>query len=360
MAPRWARLANDLTRPLGQLARFARPPAAAETGPLLDEELLRGLERVALATRNQWARRVGGARRSNRRTPASEFAEYRAYSPGDDLRRIDWHVYARHKQLVTRLGELQAGATVHLIVDRSRSMDWGTPNKFFRARQIAAAIGYVALCQLEQLRLETVDAPRPIVSRTPAPVAGRRDAPVDPAAALPLSAGPALDPGATAYHGKANAYRLLLALSSLTPLPPGEATDTDVIERRLANRVQTYRPGDLAVIVSDLLTPTAYRGVVDGLVARGVEARVIHVLAPQELRAAELGACEFIDAETGDRRGLTLEGATVAAYQTRLAEWLAGIETYCAERGVVYARIDTAAEIQEVVLGDLLRRGVLA
>ena len=363
---------------INRLSSIAHRRSATDHGPrstihrplsgpavLLDESLLRGLERLALVTANRQARRVGGERRSARRAPAAEFVEHRAYSPGDDLRRVDWHVYARLGIPVVRLGELPASATVRLLVDCSRSMDWGRPNKLVRARQLAGGIGYVALCQLDRVAVEPLGGgigdqgnsyslipdPRSLIS----PFVGGKTQAHRLFAAL-QHVGPGRDAGSgkpeSGIRGQRDPHSHLPDSGSL--IPPSDAG------RQLAERMQVYRPGDLAVLISDLLVPDGYRDGIRALQARGVEVRVVHVLAPQELRPELAGDCDLVDVETGERRELTLEGSTLTHYRQRLDAWLADSESFCAGRGIPYARVDTARPLDQVLLGDLRRQGVFA
>ena len=383
---RWALF--DHRSPLVAIrSSLGAPDAGSGSAVLLDEAVLRGLERLALASRNRRARQVGGERRSARRAPAAEFVEHRAYSPGDDLRRVDWHVYARLGTPVIRLGELPASATVRVLVDCSRSMDYGHPNKLLRARQLAAGIGYVALCQLDRVAVEplgaddgrwTTDHEPPPTDHETAPGAGRLSSLVPRPSSMVQAPSSVVLVG-----GKTQAHRLFSALQHVGPYPaggdgvaagrrpsgrrnraarlrPGPAARPPDPERQIAERVQLYHPGDLAVLISDLLVPGGYREGVRALQARGVDVRIVHVLAPQELRPEPAGDCDLVDVETGERRDLTLEGATITQYRQRLDAWLADIEAFCADRGVAYARIDTAQPLDQALLGNLRRHGVLA
>src|SRR5688572_26741477 len=101
------------------------PAAAAEPQPLFDEAFLRRLEQLELASRRLTVGRMKGERRSIRRGQSVEFADYRNYSHGDDLRQLDWNVYARLERLFIKLFVEEEDVTVHILVDASRSMDYG-------------------------------------------------------------------------------------------------------------------------------------------------------------------------------------------------------------------------------------------
>ena len=118
---------------------------------LFDETFLRKLERLAILSRRAMAGQLQGERRSPKRGQSVEFADYRPYTPGDDFRRIDWNAYARLERFFIKLFIEEEDLTVHLLVDTSRSMDWGQPNKLWYAVRAAGALGYVALVGLDRV-----------------------------------------------------------------------------------------------------------------------------------------------------------------------------------------------------------------
>src|SRR5512147_1348130 len=113
------------------------------TDQLLQPSFLYALDRLALVSRRMRAGTFKGERRSPRRGGSVEFADYREYAPGDDFRQVDWNAYARLERLFLRLFVEEEDATVHILLDASKSMDWGEPNKWLYARRVAAALGYI-------------------------------------------------------------------------------------------------------------------------------------------------------------------------------------------------------------------------
>src|SRR5437764_7548853 len=119
---------------------------------LFDEKILRKLERLTLVASRVRAGVMKGERRSTKRGTSIEFADYRDYTRGDDLRRVDWNVYARLERPYIKLLEEEEDLAVHVLLDASRSMDYGSTtekdseswNKFGYAQRVAAALGYVA------------------------------------------------------------------------------------------------------------------------------------------------------------------------------------------------------------------------
>src|SRR5947209_9563378 len=123
------------------------PPRPRNSVPqtLLEGTLARRLERLSLVSRKRLVGQGQGDRRSLRKGSSLEFADYRHYVEGDDPARVDWNIYSRTDTLFVRLYEEEEVLNVHLVLDASRSMDWGEPSKLRYARRLAAALGYVAL-----------------------------------------------------------------------------------------------------------------------------------------------------------------------------------------------------------------------
>src|SRR5205809_2021621 len=118
---------------------------------LLPPELLRRLEQFQLLAKRRAKSSARGERRSRARGQSVEFADYRNYVQGDDFRYLDWNLYGRLERLFLKLYEEERELPVRIFLDASESMTFGEPRKFDFARQIAAAIGYVALCGFDRV-----------------------------------------------------------------------------------------------------------------------------------------------------------------------------------------------------------------
>src|SRR6059036_2345254 len=125
------------------------------TNAVLSPELLRRLEQFQLLAARRAKSSARGERRSRARGQSVEFADYRAYVPGDDFRYLDWNLYGRLERLFLKLYEEECELPVTIFLDASESMSFGTPRKFDFARQVAAAIGYVALCGFDRVTIFT-------------------------------------------------------------------------------------------------------------------------------------------------------------------------------------------------------------
>src|ERR1700741_3746792 len=125
-----------------------------QTQPLLDPEFLARLEQLGRVSRKIFLGRLKGERRSKRKGQSVEFADYRNYVIGDDLRHLDWNLFARLERLFIRLFMEEEDLHVYILVDNSLSMDFGKPTKLHYAKQVAAALGFIGLVNLDRVVLE--------------------------------------------------------------------------------------------------------------------------------------------------------------------------------------------------------------
>ena len=291
---------------------------AQQTQPLLDSAFLRKLDRLALLTRRAMQGDMQGERRSTRRGSSVEFSDFRPYAAGDDIRQIDWNLYARLERVFLKLFVAEEELTVHLLVDCTASMDWGEPNKFLYARRIAAAFGYIALSSLDRVTVAAFGAARQL-------------------------------PG---VRGKAGALPLF---GFLQKLPSGGAARLVDSCRRY---VQTARNAGPLLLCSDLMDP-GWEDALRALAARPFEITLVHLLAPQEIRPELDGDFRLLDAEGGDPVEITADLETLRRYDESLRAWRAEIESFCSGRGINYIFADTSVPMEDFVLANLRRRGVV-
>ena len=122
---------------------------------------------MELVSRKIFRGRMKGERRSKRKGQSVEFADFRSYVPGDDLRFIDWNTYARLDRLFLKMFLEEEDLHFYALIDASASMDFGSPTKLEYAKQLAAALGFIGLMRGDRVRIETLGqsarAPGPIL-----------------------------------------------------------------------------------------------------------------------------------------------------------------------------------------------------
>jgi uncharacterized protein (DUF58 family) len=287
----------------------------SEGGTLLDPDFIQRLARLRLLVRRRFAGTAGGSRRSKRRGASVEFADHRAYAPGDDVRRIDWNAYARLEELVLRLYVAEEDLTVYLLVDRSASMAFGDPPKLESAKRLAAALAYVALSGSERV------------------------------AVVPFGDGP--DVPLPPTRGKRRVGHVLRYLDAIEP--SGETSLTRTVDRFLARRP---RPG-LVAIIGDLLDPAGWTRPLDRLLSEKHEPAIFHVLSHEELDPPRGGDFAFVDAERGTSVEVSLDRRAREAYAKRLRGFLGEVEAYAKKRGLSYVRVEGDLALEEALMGYL-------
>jgi uncharacterized protein (DUF58 family) len=309
----------------------APPVAIAGTRPVFlpsevdptvfDEAFLRQLERLLLIMRAPARGGLKGGRRSVKRGQSVEFADYRDYALGDDLRQLDWNVYARLERLFVKLFIEEEDVTVTLLVDASASMATGRPEKLLFAKRAAAALGYIGLASEDRV----------VVSMLAGRVARRR----------------------AGLRGSSRVFRLLADLSAIQPADG--PTDLVAAARHAAAQL---RGRGVVVLMSDLLDPAADR-IIRELAATGSELIVLHILSPDELDPPLEGDLRLVDTETGDGVDVTVDLPTIDAYRARLAAWKAGFADLAAKRQATYVDLSSDVHLAELMFAELRRRRVL-
>jgi uncharacterized protein (DUF58 family) len=294
--------------------------AGAGADVLFDEGFLRRLEQLELASRRLTAGRMKGERRSVRRGQSVEFADYRNYAAGDDLRQLDWNVYARLERLFIKLFVEEEEVTVHVLVDASRSMDFGEPNKLTFARRAAGALAYLGLAHLDRVSVAFLGEGRAVTLR-------------------PL-------------RGKARVFEVFKFLSEPRP---ERLTGLAAAARDYAGRLRGRGP---LILVSDLLDP-GYLDALRDLAGTRCQLSVLHVLAPEELDPEVPPDARLVDNETGQGIEVTGDDDLVDRYRTRLGEWQDEIATFCARRGGAYVSVPSDLDLADLLFDVMRRRRVI-
>src|SRR5437868_2838614 len=128
--------------------------AETQTQPLLEPQFLARLEQLELVSRKIFLGRLKGERRSKRKGQSVEFADYRNYVVGDDLRFLDWNLLARLDRLFLRLFMEEEDLHVYLLIDHSLSMNFGNPTKLHYAKQVAAGLGFIGMCNMDRVVIQ--------------------------------------------------------------------------------------------------------------------------------------------------------------------------------------------------------------
>lgn len=282
---------------------------------ILSPAEFRLLEGLRLNPRRAFHGRVRGERLTKRKGISIEFADYRDYSEGDDLRHLDWNVLARLQTPVMKTYQDEEDLAVYLVLDATGSMGFGEPSKLDAAKRIAAAFAYVALCGQ--------DAVYPISLPNRGVGAARR--------------------GRASY--------------------PQIARWIDAVAESTANRTLSVslrefagsgaRPG-MVVLLSDVLDPAA-ADAIRMLGGVGHEVCLVQVLSPEELDPDLEGDLRLLDAEAGAPVEITANRDALKAYRENLQTHNAAVSDACRRHGGKAIQV-LAQESLESLVRDRLRR----
>ncbi len=304
--------------------------------PLLTPELLRRLEQFQLLAARRAKSSAKGERRSRARGQSVEFADYRDYVPGDDFRYLDWNLYGRLERLFLKLYEEERELPVRIFLDASESMTFGEPRKFDFARQVAAAVGYVALSGFDR------------VSVIPFPELAAGSVADRAARMAELAARGAL----RSVRGKRSAIQFFASLSALTA--GGPANLNQALRR---GALEARQPG-VAVVLSDFLDPAGYDSGLSALVGRGFQVDLVQILAPEELSPVTFGDLRLVDSETGAMQEVTFGRYRMKAYQQTVQNFIQRLREFCQARGINFFTASSNTALEELLLKQLRKAEV--
>ena len=290
---------------------------------IIDEDFIAMLEGHDLSIGNLMNGLFGGNRRSKSYGSSAEFADSRAYVAGDELRRVDWNLYARFRKLYLKLFVDERQLHHRIYFDTSASMDWGTPSKAYTSLRLGAALGFLAVQSMDRVTFYGISGEN------------CRD----------LSG---------TVMGKDAFYSAVDALETL------RFNGTSELGKAINNSHESGAIGGISVLISDFLTNSDWQAAVDLMIRKRREVHLIQVLSRDELRPEVLGKYTLRDAEDSelDYRS-NLSRAHLKAYRRALAYHQGELRSFCASRGVGYFCVCTDETIEEMLFDKAVRAEVI-
>lgn len=293
----------------------------ASAGGLLDQSFLQKLELLSLAMHRPAHGQLKGVHRSRRVGSGMVFSDFRPYAAGDDVRNIDWGIYLRMDRLILKLFEEEADLPIYLLVDASRSMDYGTPSKLDYARKLAAALCYVGLLNHDRVNLVSF-----------------ADGDVQ---TLP------------ARRGKNQAPQAFRFLENI--LPRGQTGLQSAVRRFFGSP----RTRGLVVVISDFLDPDGIDGGFAILRRFRHEVALIHVVAADEREPRLPEEVMLVDAEDGAASEVDVTPRLLEAYRKEFQRHERELDAYCRKFGWAYVQARTEMPFEDLVLKLLREHGLL-
>ena len=290
----------------------------APENPLFDGEFLKKLEYLYIISKRAFSGQFKAERRARTRGTGLEFADHRAYSPGDDFRHVDWKAYQRLNKLLLRLFEEEQDLPIFVFLDSSRSMFEGTPPRFHYAQKIAAALCYIGLAHLDRVSL--------------------------------FAYSDHLRKELAPQRGKGQIFKIFKFLSDLRP--EGKTDTKEALTKFCASRSSH----GVAVVISDFMDPQGFTAGLNVLRHSHHEIYALHVTGqaniPQEIR----GELKLVDSETEVTLDLEIKQSLISAYQSELENLCNDIKSYCRKYRIGYVHTDTTVPFEEAIL-QVFRHG---
>lgn len=279
------------------------------------------LDQLSFVSRKIFAGKLRGERLSKRRGESVEFADYRNYVVGDDLRFLDWNIYARLEKLFLKLFLQEEDLHVNLLIDVSKSMDWGTPNKALYARRIAAAVAYIGLINFD--RVSVFAYANGLQHELPG-VRGRR--------------------------------MMFKVIEFLTRMEYDSVGDLPKAAKQFAVR---HPQTGILIVISDFFDKSGYEDGLRYLLSRPYDCYAMHVLAPDEIEPELAGDLRLTDIENDDSAEVTVSRALINRYKHNLQAYCAQLKEFCTRRGINYLFTSTDVPFDQIILSYFRNRGLV-
>jgi uncharacterized protein (DUF58 family) len=296
--------------------------AVAESKTLLSSEFMARLDQLDLLSRKLLAGKMKGERRSKRRGQSVEFADYRNYVSGDDLRFIDWNIYARLDRLFLKLFLEEEDLALYVLLDMTRSCDYGEPHKALYMKKVAAALGYIGLVNYNRVSINAFA--NGIVAET------------------------------GGLRGRTRVAQMLEFISGLRPAEgPGNLAEAC---RRFA---LAHRNKGVCVVLSDFFDKGGYENGLRYVAGGKYDLFAVQILSPQEIDPPLQGDLKLRDIEDADMAEVSITQALLKQYRNNLNAYCLALKDYITRRGGTYLFASTAVPFDTLVLNYLRERGLL-
>lgn len=293
----------------------------------LNDEFFSRLETLALNLRADLNGYFGGKHFVRSYGQTVEFADYREYQLGDDIRRIDWNLFSRFEKYFIRLFTDERQMDVQIFLDCSASMGKENRTKAEYAVSVAAALGFLSVHNMDKVSFKLI----------------KEDAVDDPFGTI---------------IGKNSFFRAISLLENL------DFSDDADISQAVSSCANTGANNGLSVIISDFLTRKDWKKAVDYLTYKKRQVLAIQLLSPEEEEPTYSGRVSLIDVESGDladprNMKLRITRSLQLAYQEALKDMKADIKSFCASRGADFISVTTDKPVERMLFGELLKAGIM-
>lgn len=294
----------------------------------LNDEFFSRLEALSLNLKSNLSGYFGGKHLVSTYGQTVEFADFREYQLGDDIRRIDWNLFSRFEKYFLKLFTDERQMQIQIFLDCSASMGNDNPQKSSYAMATAAALGFLSVQNMDKVSFN-------------------------------LMKGERAENQFGTIVGKNAFFRAMGVLENT--VFDGEAD----IEACVKSCPDTGTKNGLTVIISDFFTDSEWKKAVDYLCYKKRQVLLVQVLTPEEIDPSYDGRVSLIDSESVDladekNMKLRINRSMKQAYEEALRDFKADIKDFCMKRNVDFISVNTAAPIERVLFNELLKAGIMA
>ena len=244
-----------------------------------------------------------GNRRSRAKGSSVDFSDFRNYTLGDDIRRIDWNSYGRLNKLYVKIFEEERQASVNIFLDISNSMDFGENNKLFFSKVIAASLAYIAISKADNVNIFTFHRKLELNIKN-----------------------------ASAKNKLASIVEFMDSLEA--------SGQTDMTEAFSLIDKYGIRPG-VGIFISDFLTKGDYKKILLNLLYKKQKLSVLHVLSKEELFPELSGGVRLVDSENDSKLDIEIDPSVLEEYKKELTAFIEETENFCKSRGIHYSLMNS-------------------
>ena len=296
-------------------------------GKIITDSFISRLETLALNLKSYMRGYFGGVHKTNSYGSTVEFADFREYILGDDLRRIDWNLYSRFEKFFIKLFTDERQMHMQIILDCSSSMAFKNSNKDTYAIQLAAALGYLSVQNMDKVSFKLIHNDH-------------------------------LDDLCGIISGKSALFR------GLTRLDDIKFIGTAQIEKAITNDLNPGYSDGMTIIISDFLTDDRWKSAVDFLLYRHREVMLVQILDPNEVSPNYKGRHLLIDSEASDHLDernvkINITKSDYEAYLKALDDYLLDIQNFVKKRNLTYLKGITTDPIEKIFFNQLYESGVI-
>ncbi len=286
-------------------------------GKYIDSDFLKRLEKLSLNIEKLMNAGGGGSRKSRAKGSSTEFSDFREYSLGDDMRRIDWNAYGRFDRMFVKLFMEEREAFINVFIDCSKSMDF--ENKANLAMELAASFSYLSLINMDRLCINLMGGEALKVSD--------------------VFGGRGQFNGAVSFLEKAE-------FSGLTDL-------------EISIKKKRFRGRGLAILISDFFTRGSLEEILKYLLFNKQEIILIHILSPKEQNPDFSGSVKLKDSETDEEVNVELNSSLLAKYDKVIKSFIGDINDKCKKYGGIYVKAVSNESMEKVIFEDLIKKGII-